>query len=82
MGQYAVQNGGRAYILLCDDTERDYGDPEEAAKTAEQCAALGFETISMRDDFQTVYADNITMNDAEMPEPAIETENEALEPAA
>ena len=78
MGQYAVQNGGRAYILLCDDTERDYGSPEEAAKTAEQCAALGFETISMRDDFQTIYADSITMNDA----PAAETEDEALEPAA
>ena len=78
MGQYAVQNGGRAYILLCDDTERDYGSPEEAAKTAEQCAALGFETISMRDDFQTIYADSITKNDA----PAAETEDEALEPAA
>ena len=82
MGQYALQHGGRVYMLLCDDTARDYGDPEEAAETAEKSEALGFETISMRDDFQTIYAENITMNDTEMPEPAQETEDEALEPAA
>ena len=61
MGQYAVQRGGRAYMLLCDDTERDYGDPEEAASFAEKCVALGFCTVSMRDEFETVYAQEIQM---------------------
>ena len=55
MAQYAVQHGGRAYMLLCDDTERDYGDPEEAAEFEETCKALGFFTISMRDEFETIY---------------------------
>lgn len=55
MAQYALQHGGRAYILLCDDTERDYGNPETAASFAETCRALGFETISMRDEFETIY---------------------------
>ena len=55
MAQYAVQHGGRAYMLLCDDTERDYGDPEAAASFAETCRSLGFETISMRDEFETIY---------------------------
>ena len=41
--------------LLCDDTERDYGDPEAAASFAETCRMLGFETVSMRDEFQTIY---------------------------
>ncbi len=55
MAQYALQHGGRAYMLLCDDTERDYGDSETAASFAETCRALGFETVSMRDEFQTIY---------------------------
>lgn len=55
MAQYALQHGGRAYMLLCDDTERDYGDLETAASFAETCRALGFETVSMRDEFETIY---------------------------
>ena len=70
MGQYALQNGGRAYMLLCDDTRRDYGDTGEAARTAGECAELGFETISMRDDFQTIYAEDIFMEDGEALESA------------
>ena len=55
MAQYALQHGGKAYMLLCDDTERDYGNPETAASFAETCRKLGFETISMRDEFETIY---------------------------
>ncbi len=55
MAQYALQNGGRAYMLLCDDTERDYGDPETAASFAQTCRELGFETVSMRGEFETIY---------------------------
>ena len=55
MAEYAVQNGGRAYMLLCDDTERDYGDLEAAASFADTCEELGFETVSMRDEFETFF---------------------------
>ena len=55
MAQYALQHGGRAYMLLCDDTDRDYGDPEEAADFEKTCRDLGFETVSMRDAFETIY---------------------------
>ena len=55
MAEYAVQNGGRAYMLLCDDTERDYGDLETAASFAETCRELGFNTVSMRDEFETIF---------------------------
>lgn len=71
MGQYAVANGGRAYMLLCDDVERDYGDAEEAASFAERCAARGFETVSMRDEFETIYGAGVA-----------KTGEAALEPAA
>ena len=65
MGQYALQHGGRAYMLLCDDTERDYGDQAEAAGFAADCAALGFNTVSMRDEFKTIYADGVIMTGTE-----------------
>ena len=59
MAQYALQHGGRAYMLLCDDTERDYGSLDTAAAFAETCRALGFETVSMRDEFETIYANGV-----------------------
>ena len=55
MAEYAVQHGGKAYMLLCDDTVRDYGNPETAEAFAEECRELGFETVSMRDEFETIY---------------------------
>ena len=55
MAEYAVQHGGKAYMLLCDDTVRDYGNPETAEAFAEECRRLGFETVSMRDEFETIY---------------------------
>ena len=70
MAQYAVQHGGRAYMLLCDDVERDYGNPAEAAEFEEACRALGFLTISMRDEFEAIYKSG-----------AVKTET-ALQPAA
>lgn len=42
-------------MLLCDDTLWDYSDPETAASFAETCCSPGFETISMRDTFETIY---------------------------
>ncbi len=57
MAQYAVQHGGRAYMLLCDDLERDHGDAAVAEKFRKTCESLGFETVSMRDEFETIYGD-------------------------
>ena len=70
MAQYALQNGGRAYMLLCDDLDRDYGDLAVAASFASECAALGFETISMRDEFETIYDPSITKPAQEELQPA------------
>ena len=61
MGQYCVQNGGKAYMLLCDDTERDYGNEAAAAECAEDCASFGFETVSMRDEFETIYGEEMDL---------------------
>lgn len=44
-------------MLLCDDTERDYGDLAVAEKFAASCAKMGLETVSMKNDFATIYGD-------------------------
>ena len=74
MATYTLQNekyGGRAYMLLCDDVERDYGDPEAAAAFREKCDANGFYTVSMKNEFETFY-----------PVGAVKTPAEALKSAA
>ena len=70
MARYAAQHGGKAYMLLCDDTRRDYGDPDTAAAFAETCAKDGYETISMRDDFAAIYGNGVAMTDEAAEEPA------------
>ncbi|MCR5092636.1 MAG: haloacid dehalogenase-like hydrolase [Lachnospiraceae bacterium] len=67
MAQYTLSNGkyeGRAYMLLCDDTDRDYGNPEKAASFKEKCDAAGYFTISMKNDFATIFGDDVRMNPA------------------
>ena len=55
MGEYVVQHGGAAFMLLCDDTDRDYGDVEVAKEFAKACGS--FELISMKNDFAVIYKD-------------------------
>ena len=57
MGQYVMQHGGKAYMLLCDDTDRDHGDTEVAASFKEECDKMGIETVSMKNEFTTIYGD-------------------------
>lgn len=63
MAQYALQKGGRAYMLLCDDTQRDYGNLKEAEEFEKTCKEQNFESISMRDEFETIYGDDVKKTD-------------------
>ena len=58
MAQYTCNNekyDGEAFLLLCDDTERDYGNPAKAQSLEETCQKSGFHTVSMKDEFTTIY---------------------------
>ena len=62
MANYALQNKehpGQAYMLLCDNTELDYGDPKVAEEFASKCDAAGYHTISMKDDWTTIYGEGV-----------------------
>ena len=58
MAQYALNHGGRGYMLLCDDTERDYGNIEIAKSFQKDCEEMGLTTVSMKDEFQTIYKED------------------------
>ena len=62
MANYALQNNeysGEAYMLLCDDIELDYGDEKVAGEFKEKCEAAGYHTISMCDDWKTIYGEDV-----------------------
>ena len=59
MCEYTVTGNPYAalsYIVLADDEAREWGDDTITQKKAEEYAALGIGTISMRDDFAAIYA--------------------------
>lgn len=63
MAQYAINNNkyqAKAFMLCCDDTERENGNPEKAAKMVKSCDENGFTAISMKNDWKTIYGDNVT----------------------
>ena len=82
MAQYVLQHGGKGYMLLCDDTERDYGDLAVAAKFAASCEKMGLETVSMKNDFATIYGDNAVKVDQklESEEQPAETQEQVEQP--
>ena len=48
-----------AFMVLADDTEREYGNADDAAKDRESWEKSGFTVFSMRDDFATIYGDGV-----------------------
>ncbi len=62
MAQYTINNNqykAKAFMLCCDDTERENGNPEKAAKMVESCKENGFTAISMKNDWKTIYGENV-----------------------
>lgn len=79
MAQYVLNNDQyetKAFMLLCDDLVREHGNMDKANAMLDTCKERGFEPISMRDDFATIYGDEVQAVPYEGPE------GEALEPAA
>ena len=46
-------------MLIADDEERDYGNTEKAEGLREKWEESGFCVISMKDDFRTIYGDDV-----------------------
>ncbi len=62
MHLYTISNNpykSLAFMLIADDDVRDYGHPEKGEELRAKWEALGFNVISMRDDFKTIYGETV-----------------------
>lgn len=48
-----------SFCLLCDDTERELGNPDKAAKCKADCEQNGWIPVSMRDEWWTIYGPQV-----------------------
>ena len=55
------QYPAEAYMVVADDTEREWGPQDWAEKSAEYIA-MGYTPISMKNDFGQIYPDGITVS--------------------
>ena len=66
MFEYTLQDNPyncAAFCVLCDDVERELGNLSKAADMEKTARQRGWNTISMRDEFKTIYGDNVKRAD-------------------
>lgn len=54
-----TEHRSAAFMLIADDEARDHANREKALKQGEQWLEAGYHVISMRDDFRTIYGDDV-----------------------
>lgn len=62
MLEYTLQDNpynSASFFVLCDDTERELGNTAKADKLKDTALKRGWNTISMRDEFKTIYGDQV-----------------------
>ena len=62
MHNYTIFNNkykSAAFMLIADDSERDYGNAEKVQPLKEKWEESGYNVVSMRDDFRTIYGDEV-----------------------
>lgn len=65
MLEYTLQDNpynSAAFFVLCDDTERELGNTEKANKLKDFALERGWNTISMKDEFKTIYGENVKVS--------------------
>lgn len=62
MHNYTIFNNkykSAAFMLIADDEERDYGNWEKAQELRKTWEESGYNVISMRDDWKTIYGEDV-----------------------
>ena len=62
MNNYALLNNpyrSAAFMLVADDDVRDYGNPEKGPELRKKWEDMGYQVISMRDDWKTIYGEDV-----------------------
>lgn len=74
-----------AFMLCCDDLERENGNLDKAQKMYDLCAEFNWIPVSMKNDWKTIYAEGVKYVGKQAAEPAAETveaAEETVDPAA
>lgn len=50
---------GMGFLVVCDDTVREYGSDEKAAEYYDEAEKQGWTAISMANDWTTIYGENV-----------------------
>ena len=50
---------GKGFLVVCDDTQREYGNAEEAAGCYSEVKEQGWTAVSMADDWETIYGEGV-----------------------
>lgn len=62
MLEYTLQNNkyrSMSFFVICDDVERELGNLDRAKKDTTLALKRGWNPISMRNEFKTIYGDNV-----------------------
>ena len=62
MAEYTVSNNPHkalAFMLCCDDLDRENGNTKKADSMAEKCDDMGWIPVSMKNDWTTIYGDSV-----------------------
>ena len=68
MAEFVTTNNpyeSRAFMLCCDDTERENGNTEKADKMKSLCDEFDWVPVSMKNDWKTIYGDGVKYISAE-----------------
>ncbi|MBQ7218209.1 MAG: haloacid dehalogenase-like hydrolase [Ruminococcus sp.] len=63
MANFTISNNkykSGAYMLCCDDLVRENGNQEKADKMFADCEENGYTAVSMKDDWTTIYGEDVT----------------------
>jgi len=63
MNNYALLNNryrSAAFMVVADDDVREYGNPAKHDELTEKWQGMGYHVISMRDDWKTIYGEDVT----------------------
>ena len=66
MGRYALHNNDKpsgVWMLVADDIDRDHANLERAENSRKTWVEEGFNPISMKNDFKTIYGENVKKTD-------------------
>lgn len=67
MAEYATTNNkykSLAFMLCCDDHERENGNDEKADQMEQLCQQYGWIPVSMKNDWKTIYGEGVTRKQA------------------